>query len=169
MLGETSLERKSRMLFGSCLLLLITGAFWWVDSIAEQLVLETTRSKGRDLVDMVLLSRHFTAWRHEKEVKEFAVETSEALEKNRNYAFEILTLDPNSDYTNLNSKHTTIPWERDILLDIKQQYDAKKKDVGPGRSARRCGGSSTTTAHHLGAPGPDQTGRHYLPRPDASW
>ncbi len=28
-LGETSLERKCRFLFGACLLMLITGSFWW--------------------------------------------------------------------------------------------------------------------------------------------
>ena len=36
-LGETSLERKCRLLFGACLLLLIGGAFWGIDRIASRL------------------------------------------------------------------------------------------------------------------------------------
>ena len=50
-LGETSLERKCRFLFGLCLLVLITGSFWWYGSLTEQLVYATTRSTGRHLVD----------------------------------------------------------------------------------------------------------------------
>ena len=37
-LGETSLERKCRFLFGACLLLLITASFWWYGKRTEQLV-----------------------------------------------------------------------------------------------------------------------------------
>ena len=38
--GETSLERKCRFLFGGCLLLLITGSFWWYGTQTEELVNE---------------------------------------------------------------------------------------------------------------------------------
>ena len=54
-LGETSLERKCRFLFGVCLLLLITASFWWYGSQTEQLVNEQTRNTGRLLVDQVML------------------------------------------------------------------------------------------------------------------
>jgi len=37
-LGETSLERKCRFLFGLCLFALITGSFWWYGSRTEELV-----------------------------------------------------------------------------------------------------------------------------------
>ena len=42
-LGETSLERKCRLLFGACLLVLITGTFWWVENIAGKLVMISTQ------------------------------------------------------------------------------------------------------------------------------
>ena len=42
-LGETSLERKCRLLFGGCLLLLISGTFWGVDRIAGNLVMTNTQ------------------------------------------------------------------------------------------------------------------------------
>ena len=61
-LGETSLERKCRFLFGFCLLVLITGSFWWYGSLTEQLVYETTRSTGRHLVDAIMVQSHWNTW-----------------------------------------------------------------------------------------------------------
>ena len=58
-LGETSLERKCRFLFGLCLLVLITGSFWWYGSRTEALVYESTRATGRHLVDAIMLQRHW--------------------------------------------------------------------------------------------------------------
>ena len=58
-LGETSLERKCRFLFGLCLLLLITGSFWWYGSRTEDLVFTSTRTTGRHLVDAVMLHHHW--------------------------------------------------------------------------------------------------------------
>ncbi len=58
-LGETSLERKCRFLFGLCLLVLITGSFWWYGSRTEQLVYTTTRSTGRHFVDAKMLQYHW--------------------------------------------------------------------------------------------------------------
>jgi two-component system sensor histidine kinase BarA len=58
-LGETSLERKCRFLFGLCLLVLITGSFWWYGSSTEELVYATTRSTGRHLVDAIMLQYHW--------------------------------------------------------------------------------------------------------------
>ena len=61
-LGETSLERKCRFLFGFCLLVLITGSFWWYGSLTEQLVYATTRSTGRHLVDAIMVQSHWNTW-----------------------------------------------------------------------------------------------------------
>ena len=58
-LGETSLERKCRFLFGLCLLLLITGSFWWYGQRTEEIVFTTTRSTGRHLVDAVMINHHW--------------------------------------------------------------------------------------------------------------
>ena len=58
-LGETSLERKCRFLFGLCLFVLITGSFWWYGSSTEELVYTTTRSTGRHLVDAIMLQHHW--------------------------------------------------------------------------------------------------------------
>lgn len=68
-LGETSLERKCRLLFGTCLLLLIAIAFIWVDQIAENLIKDNRvhaqqalRERCRGLAELQLLGMHFEAW-----------------------------------------------------------------------------------------------------------
>ena len=35
-LGETNLERKCRFLFGTCLLVLISGSFWWYSTATDR-------------------------------------------------------------------------------------------------------------------------------------
>ncbi|HMP78154.1 MAG TPA: ATP-binding protein [Pirellulaceae bacterium] len=58
-LGETSLERKIRVLFGVILLALIAGAFLWVNRITEELIRENTRAKAHSLIETHLLRIHF--------------------------------------------------------------------------------------------------------------
>lgn len=58
-LGESSLERKCRFLFGACLLLLITGSFWWYGQETERLVYKQNFYKGQLLVDQVLVKSHW--------------------------------------------------------------------------------------------------------------
>ncbi len=57
-LGETSLERKCRFLFGAALLVLILGSFIWFASANENLVFRTTRSICQLLVEPVLMKLH---------------------------------------------------------------------------------------------------------------
>jgi len=60
-LGETSLERKCRFLFGACLLLLIIGSFLWYGRVTEQLVWIQNREKARLLADAIPLKVHWPA------------------------------------------------------------------------------------------------------------
>lgn len=60
-IGETSLERKCRFLFGVCLLLLITASFWLYGTRTEKLVYEQNRKTGQLLADQVMLIRHWEA------------------------------------------------------------------------------------------------------------
>jgi len=68
-LGETSLERKCRFLFGLCLFVLITGSFWWYGSRTERLVYDTTRATGRHIVDTVMLQHH---WKTREKEQQYA-------------------------------------------------------------------------------------------------
>jgi two-component system, NarL family, sensor histidine kinase BarA len=56
--GASSLERKIRILFGICLLLLITGSFLWVNRTTEELIYRNTRDKANDLKPDFILRKH---------------------------------------------------------------------------------------------------------------
>jgi len=94
-LGETSLERKCRILFGVCLGVMITGSFWWYGSRTEELVYAQSRSNGRYLVDAVMLQRH---WRKEKQDIDSTASSvayidviAKSLQTHRDYKAKILT------------------------------------------------------------------------------
>ena len=58
-LGETNLERKCRLLFGTCLLVLISGSFWWYSSATDKIVYDyLNRFVGKALVDYAMLDAH---------------------------------------------------------------------------------------------------------------
>jgi signal transduction histidine kinase len=58
LLGETSLERKCRFLFGAGILLLITASFWWYAHETEHLAYEQTKTAGRLLVNPIVAKLH---------------------------------------------------------------------------------------------------------------
>ena len=134
-LGETSLERKCRLLFGFCLALLIAGAFIAVDQIAYRLVMDTTRGKGRDLVDLIMLKTHFREWEtfqeHDEMVKAFLAD----IEKHQDYQHEILGLKGEPNPTNLKMKVSEDPEEIKIIERLKQnqreQLD-RRAEAGSG-------------------------------------
>ena len=57
-LGESSLERKTQILFAVCLLVLITVAFLWVSRITEQLIDANTRDQANSLKSDFVLRTH---------------------------------------------------------------------------------------------------------------
>src|SRR5580692_3761343 len=59
LLGETSLERKCRFLFGGGLLILITLSFGLYGSLTSNLVDEQNRITGRLMVLPIILKRHW--------------------------------------------------------------------------------------------------------------
>ena len=58
LLGETSLERKCRLLFGGGLLLLISGSFYFYARQTQQLVVVQNSEVARSLVARVILEKH---------------------------------------------------------------------------------------------------------------
>ena len=72
-LGETSLERKCRFLFGACLLLLIIGSFLWYGRVTDQLVWVQNREKASLLVDSILAKVHWEALETNQKFKEDVV------------------------------------------------------------------------------------------------
>ncbi len=57
-LGENSLERKCRILFGICMFVLIGGSFWGVMRMTEDFIRQDTRIKSREALEMHLLKSH---------------------------------------------------------------------------------------------------------------
>ncbi len=105
-LGETSLERKCRFLFGLCLLLLITGSFWWYGSRTENLVYTSTRTTGRHLVDAVMLHHHWKTLEADKKYTTL-IETLGQQLQSQPYTWTILRPDAAGDeqasYTSLDT------------------------------------------------------------------
>ena len=58
LLGETSLERKCRLLFGGGLLLLISGSFWIYARQTQKLVFVQNADLARSLVANVIIEKH---------------------------------------------------------------------------------------------------------------
>ena len=58
-LGETSLERKCRFLFGAIIFIFIFIAFYLVDGVAEDLLKQNTRDQAARLIFMQLMRLHF--------------------------------------------------------------------------------------------------------------
>lgn len=66
LLGETSLERKCRFLFGIALFCLITGSFWLQGSRTRQLVEQQKIIEARDRVPDILRVRHYQSFNRQK-------------------------------------------------------------------------------------------------------
>src|SRR5882724_9231936 len=58
LLGETSLERKCRFIFGGGLFVLVSLSFSWYGAKTESLVAGQTRTSARRLVSEILLKFH---------------------------------------------------------------------------------------------------------------
>jgi signal transduction histidine kinase len=80
LLGETSLERKCRFLFGGGLLILITGSFWFYGQKTANLVHEQNVLTGRMLVMPIVLRKHWE-WSERERVEPDFVRTIERMSK----------------------------------------------------------------------------------------
>ena len=58
LLGETSLERKCRLLFGGGLLLLISGSFWIYARQTQKLIRDNNVDRARERVASVIIEKH---------------------------------------------------------------------------------------------------------------
>ncbi len=124
-LGKASLEWKSRLLFGACLVVLVGGAFLSAERIAVRAARDATRENAQYLVDVTVLLQHAGTWRIgiDENTRDFARRLSERMIEKRKYQHEILHLIPSS-IQDLHSRGPADDEERRLLLDIKRKYDA---------------------------------------------
>src|SRR5436309_2252313 len=86
LLGETSLERKCRFLFGAGILVLITASFWLYAFRTESLAYDQTMPLGRLLVNWLITQQHLhrlniKKWEWDRLVREDSVEGEAPPEK----------------------------------------------------------------------------------------
>jgi signal transduction histidine kinase len=141
-LGETSLERKCRFLFGVCLFILISGSFWWYGFQTEQLVYKNDRTTGRLLVDQTMLNKHLewaTAIQKDRPsegitdpnavlYKEMIEDLVKQLSKHK-YESYFLT---NQNPENSDRSHEISDWEKELLAKYSKPLSpdqAKDKDL----------------------------------------
>jgi len=135
-LGETSLERKCRILFGLSLLILIATAFFYAGYRAEELVTAGPSRTGESFVREKLASYHFAgAWEQNPEDIKKAERFQESLGVS-NFTWEFLVLDPRGVKRPESDKwrHVTESKEdeslRDLMLGIRAEIDTKFEDYG---------------------------------------
>jgi two-component system, NarL family, sensor histidine kinase BarA len=130
-IGETSLERKCRVLFVFFLSVLLFAAFYVVESIAEKLVEGTAIRKGRDLVDASLLRYHWEeVWETKPEQAELAREISRDLQT-QEYKWTILALDKSPTISGELARPVELPAneeEQAILSELKARFEKQMAD-----------------------------------------
>ncbi len=89
LLGETSLERKCLLFFGTSLFLLIIGSFWWYGGATIRLIYENTRSNCRTLIVKSLVELHAGELATNSEFNDLRKELNRELEMS-SYSWSIL-------------------------------------------------------------------------------
>ncbi len=114
MLGESSLERKIRILFGICLLALIAGSFLWVSKITEELIRDNTRGRASDILKIHLLKVHFksTQFSDEYPARDQFIKTIPEMFQTGDYRAKVLVLDGSVERFNI-GKNTALDDEKD--------------------------------------------------------
>ncbi len=128
-LGETSLERKCRFLFGVCLLLLIGGAFWGIDRITSRLVITTARRHCHDLADIIMIKVHSVVFETGSEQKrEWLQEIWGNFEESQNYEYEIVTLEPDKKLLDIDPVGPQDDRERQLLLELQEKLKQQRAE-----------------------------------------
>ncbi len=93
-LGETSLERKCRFLFGACLLLLITASFWLYGKQTNKIIDEQNRSTGYLLALQEMQAAHSRSFPSEPKFEALATALSEIFSSEQPYDVKFILPKP---------------------------------------------------------------------------
>jgi two-component system, NarL family, sensor histidine kinase BarA len=141
--GASSLERKIRILFGLCLLILITGSFLWVNRITEDLIYRNTQDKANDLKHAHLLRVHMAAQdfqaenQNAKTLFESLAQQAVATE----YDAEPIVLDDSVGRMHIKAKVASDPAEIALLQDLLEQTRAQQNEQNKFEVRSRAPGS----------------------------
>ena len=131
-LGETRLELKCFLLFGTSMLFLIVGSFWWYSRTTDELFFERNRLAGGALVDATTIAIH---WRGLESDEDFKHDLPDLLDylQSRDYSWRTIKPqgDPESEQPpDAFERQLIQEWNRpdlklDTLSQSKQVYSAR--------------------------------------------
>lgn len=123
-LGETNLERKCRRIFGACMVVLVSAAFFFVYWNVKDLAQRVTFSKGKERVRVVLFDHHWERWTTNINEKPLRKQLSSQL-LGEDYGGRFYSLgDP---YEGTFQPETTE--EKEILLRIKSRQEQQLAEI----------------------------------------
>ena len=132
-LGETSLERKIRFLFGASLLVLIAGSFLYVNRLTEDQFLENTRKRASETIGLDFVRTHFENTKFSEDLgvnaegqKQLFNQIIPELIRARNYEIEILTLDDSFLRWQSNARLVSDSQDRELLTRLDEMFRAKQ-------------------------------------------
>ncbi|MEZ6096100.1 MAG: ATP-binding protein [Pirellulaceae bacterium] len=132
-LGETSLERKIRVLFGVSLLVLIAFSFLSVNRIIERQILENTRARASELIETYLVRIHFQNAQvmelGNRHLKTTIRQTISDVAKNRDHKTDLLVLNNNVDRWQVNPTLVDDDVERDMLSGLEAIFRPKQYEM----------------------------------------
>ena len=124
-LGESSLERKIRILFLVSILSLVGGSFIWVNRITEDQIRANMKEKAVTLAYTFLLRQHLRKSTTKPGESELAELISEEFDTSAVYSGDSLIIDDSTTRYLVNSKLASA-YERDIVADLGQAVDAEQ-------------------------------------------
>lgn len=137
-LGETSIERKCRSLFGVCLLFLIGSAFWSVDSIVEDQVFKETRIRAQDLTNVVMIKSHATFFEtREPRYKEYLQGTMKLFDQRQHYTVDVVTLYPDAGLLNIGDLPEVDEEEKKLLLELERLVESQRREQAEAETVTR--------------------------------
>ncbi len=129
LLGETSLERKCRFIFGLGILVLVSGSFFWYGQKTESLVLNQTTQTARMMVDRTLMDFHVKTLGNDnfESIHEMLADVFKPVQDFPNYNAKIISPNPFKD----KSRQPSDEFERATLV----RFQQPRSDADAGRKA----------------------------------
>ncbi|MEN6407910.1 MAG: HAMP domain-containing sensor histidine kinase [Thermoguttaceae bacterium] len=115
-LGETSLERKCRFLFGACLFVLITASFWFYGGKTEKIVNEQNRMMGRLLVDQEMSVLHWKSLESAKIGTEYMALVKKLSDSFKQQRYDVKFLLPNQPVPKDSDRDNSVSPQEELAI-----------------------------------------------------
>ena len=144
-LGESSLERKIRILFGMIIFLLVAAAFLSVLQISEDLIRKNTRQRASELIETHMIRLHFGKFETTADaaaLKDSTIKTFSRTHELEDYKADVFSL--SSDFRRSLIKSNLVPEtaEKELLVKLQDEFLNRQRrydspDAGPAPDADR--------------------------------